>query len=96
MTALVVIEKGNLEAQVTISKESAESEGSILFLDPGEKYKVENLLYTILLKSYNDASRALAEHAGGSIENFVTLMNSKAMELGMTDTHFENPSDFSS
>lgn len=92
MTALLVVENGNLNDTVTISKESAESEGSIMFLEPGDKYLVEDLIYSIMLRSYNDAARALAEYAGGSIENFVLLMNNKAMELNLQNTHFTNPS----
>lgn len=91
MTALVVCEQVRMDSIVTISKDSALSEGSIIFLEPGEKYPVEDLLYAIMLRSYNDAANALAEFAGGSIENFVSLMNNKAAEIGLKDTSFVNP-----
>jgi D-alanyl-D-alanine carboxypeptidase (penicillin-binding protein 5/6) len=92
MTALLVAEKVSLDATVTISRESVESEGSRLFLLPGEKYQVEDLLYAIMLKSYNDAANALAEYTGGSIDAFVEMMNKKASELNLKDTFFINPS----
>ncbi len=91
MTALVVIEHVKLDTSVTISRESAESDGSILFLKPGEKYVVEDLLYAMMLQSYNDAARALAEFAANNIEDFVSLMNNKAVELNLKNTHFMNP-----
>lgn len=91
MTSIIVIEKANMDAKVTISKESAEAEGSILFLEAGEKYTVENLLYAIMLGSYNDAANALAEFVGGDIKTFVNYMNNKVSELNLMDTHFTNP-----
>jgi len=92
MTAIVAIEKCKIDAKVTISKESASSEGSVLNLEGGEKYTVEELLYAVLLTSANDAANALAEFAGGDIDKFVDMMNSKARELKMNDTRFKNPS----
>lgn len=91
MTALVVTEHVKLDTSVTISRESAESDGSILFLQPGEKYVVEDLLYAMMLQSYNDAARALAEFTANNIKDFVSLMNNKAVELNLKDTHFMNP-----
>jgi len=91
MTAVLVIEKGNLEAKVTISKESSTLEGSVLFLTVGEKYTVEDLLNAIIITNANDAANALAEYIGGDISKFVEIMNNKAKELGMNDTHFANP-----
>jgi len=91
MTAVVVLLHSNINDMVTVSKESAESEGSTLLLEPGEKYRLEDLVYAIVLRSYNDAAMALAEHTGGSVEKFVTMMNELAEELGLKDTHFVNP-----
>lgn len=91
MTAILTIEKGNLESKVTISKESTSSEGSVLFLTIGEKYTVEDLLNAIIITNANDAANALAEHIGGDIDKFVEMMNAKAKELKMNDTYFANP-----
>lgn len=91
MTAILVIEKGDLEAKVTISKESSTLEGSVLFLTVGEKYAVEDLLNAIIITNANDAANALAEYIGGDINKFVEIMNNKAKELNMKNTNFINP-----
>jgi D-alanyl-D-alanine carboxypeptidase len=91
MTAIVAIENGRLDDTVTVSKNAAGKEGSSLYLRLGEKIKLENLLYGLMLRSGNDAATAIAEHVGGSLEGFVYLMNRKAEELGLTHTHFANP-----
>lgn len=91
-TALVAIENSNLDDEVTISQRAALSEGSSIYLEPGEKVPVETLLYGLMLRSGNDAAYALAEHAGGSLEGFVDLMNEKADLYGLNDTEFTNPS----
>lgn len=91
MTALIVIEKENLDSKVTVSKESTNSEGSILNLQAGEKYSVEDLLYAIMLSSANDAANALAEYSGGDIPKFVAAMNSKCEKLNLKNTYFRNP-----
>jgi D-alanyl-D-alanine carboxypeptidase (penicillin-binding protein 5/6) len=91
MTALLVSEQVKLDAPVIISKESVESDGSMMFLQPGEKYRVEDLLYAMMLRSYNDAAKALAEFVGGSIDVFVEMMNKKSEDLGLKDTFFINP-----
>ena len=91
MTTLLVIEKTNMLDKVTISKEASGAEGSILHLEAGEKYSVEDLLYALMLKSANDAANALAEYTAGDIEKFVQMMNAKAQELKLTNTVFMNP-----
>lgn len=91
MTALIAIEKSSLGAKVTISKDSARSEGSLLLLESGEKYSVEDLLYSIMLISANDSAVALAEFVGGDVDKFVDMMNNKAHELNLKDTQFRNP-----
>lgn len=91
MTAIVVIEKSNLEDIVTVSKKASGTGGSRLGLHTDDKISVLNLLYGLLLCSGNDAAVALAEHAGGDISNFADLMNLKASELGLTSTHFVTP-----
>lgn len=91
-TAFVVIENSNLDDEVVISREAALSEGSSIYLEPGEKITVETLLYGLMLRSGNDAAYALAEHTGGSFEGFVDLMNEKATFYGLNNTFFTNPS----
>ena len=91
MTAIIVIEKCNLEDIVTVSKKAASTGGSRLGLHTDDKISVLNLLYGLLLCSGNDAAVALAEYVGGDISNFANLMNSKASELYLTSTHFVTP-----
>lgn len=91
-TALVAIENSELDDEVVISHEAAMSEGSSIYLEPGEVTTVETLLYGLMLRSGNDAAYALAEHAGGSVEGFVDLMNEKALYYRLHQTYFTNPS----
>ena len=91
MTAILAIEKAGLGDKVTISKESANVKGSLLNLEVGEKYSLENLLYAAILTSANDAASAVAEYVGGDVNKFVDLMNAKANELKMANTVFKNP-----
>ncbi|GAB0166938.1 serine hydrolase [Lysinibacillus sp. CTST325] len=91
-TALVAIENSNLQDEVVISPRAATAEGSSIYLQAGEKVSVETLLYGLMLRSGNDAATALAEHAGGSVEGFVKLMNERAVVAGLTNTVFMNPS----
>lgn len=91
MTAIVAIEHGKLDDRVKVSKNAFAKEGSSLFLKLGEEMTLENLLYGLMLRSGNDAATAIAEHVGGTEEGFVMLMNEKAMELGLTNSHFMNP-----
>ena len=93
MTALVALESGRgLDEQVTILEEDTRTEGSALYLRPGESVKLETLLYGLLLNSGNDAALAVARFCGGSVEAFVGEMNRKAQALGMENTRFANPS----
>ncbi|MFA5450046.1 MAG: D-alanyl-D-alanine carboxypeptidase family protein [Clostridia bacterium] len=91
MTALVVIEKCNLDDIVTIPKAAVGVEGSSIYLKEGEKLTVKQLLYGLMLRSGNDAATALAIYAGGSTENFADMMNQKAQQMGLKNTHFTNP-----
>ena len=91
MTAIVVIEHRDLSEIATISKKSANTGGSRLGLKTGDKVSVRDLLYGLMLKSGNDAAVALAEYVGGSVEGFANLMNNKANELGLKNTHFVTP-----
>ena len=77
-----------LDEMVPVSREAAQTGGSQVYLDPREQFPVEELLYALMVQSANDAAVALADHVAGSKEGFVALMNQKAAELGMKDTHF--------
>lgn len=91
MTATVVIENANLADTVIVSKKAAGTGGSRLGLKTGDKVTINDLLYGLMLCSGNDAAVALAEYVGGSIEGFSDMMNTKAQELGMVNTHFVTP-----
>ena len=91
MTSIVIIENCNLSDIVEVSKKSAGTGGSRLGLKVGDKITVHDLLYGLMLCSGNDAAVALAEHAGGSIEGFSSLMNNKAKELNLSNTNFVTP-----
>lgn len=91
MTALIALERGYLGDVVKVSEAAAYEAGSAMGLVPGARYTLEDLLYGAMLPSGNDACVAIAEHLGGSVENFVKMMNQRALELGAHDTHFCNP-----
>lgn len=91
LTALIVCEQCDLAQTVQIPKEAVGVEGSSLYLREGEMLTVEQLLYGLMLRSGNDAAVALALHCAGSIEAFAQMMNDKAAELGMKNSHFCNP-----
>ena len=91
MTALLVLERANLNATVTISPAVAAATGHRLRVKAGEKYRVRDLLAAALIESGNDAARALAEHVGDTEARFVGMMNDRAAQLGMKNTHFTNP-----
>lgn len=91
MTALVILERCLPEEEVEILPEYTGIEGSSIYLKPGDKLTVLELLYGMMLASGNDAATALACHAAGSIDKFAELMNLKASELGLKNTSFKNP-----
>ena len=91
MTALIVLENGNLNDVVEVSKKAAGTGGSRLGLTAGAKITVNDLLYGLMLCSGNDAAVALAEHISGSVSEFAVLMNKKANEIGLEHTHFVTP-----
>lgn len=91
MTATIIIENCNLNETIEISKKAAGTGGSRLGLKTGDKITIKDLLYGLMLRSGNDAAVALAEYAGGDINGFAELMNKKAYELGLTNTHFQTP-----
>jgi D-alanyl-D-alanine carboxypeptidase (penicillin-binding protein 5/6) len=91
ITALVTLEHSQLSDTVAIPEEATQSTGGTVRLQAGERLSVEQLLYGMLLHSGNDAAIALAKHSGGSVANFVRLMNVKARGLGAVQSTFRNP-----
>ena len=91
MTALLVVEHGDLDKQVVVSKHAEETGESSIWLEEGEVLSRNDLLYGLMLASANDAAVALAESVAGSEELFVRQMNNRARELNLSDTHFANP-----
>ena len=91
MTALVAVESGDLKKSYAIPAEAVGVEGSSVYLQAGEHLTLEELLYAVMLESANDAAAAVACLVGGSVDGFAGMMNEKAAQLGLTDTHFTNP-----
>ena len=91
LTALVAITHGDLDREVTISKNAASIRGSKVGYVAGEKIRLRELLYGLMYKSGNDAAIAIAEDIGGSIEGFSKIMNDYALSLGLINSHFESP-----
>lgn len=93
MTAILALKNGNLKDTVTISQEALDlEEGSqVCGFQAGDKIELDGLIRCLLVYSGNDAAAAIAEHVGGTEENFVQMMNEEAVRLGMTGTHFTNP-----
>ena len=92
ITLLTALEYGNLDENVTASPNAASTEGSSLWLSPGEQLKLRDMLYGIMLVSGNDATVAVAEHISGSVEGFAKLMTEKAHALGAVNSNFVNTS----
>ena len=90
MTALVALGAGDLDRVYTVKPEYAAVEGSSMYLKAGETLSLQDTLYGLMLASGNDAAVAIAGECGG-MTAFVGKMNAKAAELGLTDTHFDNP-----
>ena len=96
MTLLLVAEaisdnRLSLDQEVTASEYAVSMGGSQVYLEANSKYKIIELIKAVGIGSANDAAVVLAEVVGGTVENFVAMMNSKAKELGLTDTNFKNP-----
>ena len=92
MTAIVAIESGKLDDTVTIGEEVLKAYGSGIYIKVGEQLTLRDLLYGLMLRSGNDAALAIAHYVGGSVEEFVNMMNEKASTLGMKNSVFNNPS----
>ena len=94
MSALVILEKGQLDDLVTISPNAARAHKTHLRMKAGQVFRLDDLLKAMLIMSANDACLAAVEHVGGDEAQFVALMNDKAMALGLADTHFSNGCGF--
>ena len=93
MTSLIALENGNLSDTITMSENAVwgiERGSSHIALDVGEEINFEDALYAVLVVSANEAAWGVAEHIGGTLENFCDMMNQKAEELGCVSTHFVN------
>lgn len=91
LTALVILERGRLSEMVQVSRAAAETGGHRLGLQAGQRISLGDLLSAILILSANDAATAAAEHVGGDLLGFTTLMNAKAGAIGMRNSLFANP-----
>ena len=91
MTALVAIENKNPMDVVKVSDEILTIDGSNIYAEIGENFLFSDLLYGMMLRSGNDASMIIAKNTGGTVDNFVKMMNQKASVLGLKNTYFENP-----
>lgn len=91
MTCILALEYGNLSDVVTASANAAAQPKVHLGMRSGQQYKLEDLLYSLMLESHNDSAVAIAEHIAGSVECFAELMNQKARDLGCMDTCFITP-----
>ena len=92
LTAIVAIENGDLDVWVEITYEDIHQVGSSLYMVPGDRMLLRDLLYGLMLRSGNDAAWVIARHVGGDVDSFVTMMNKKAAEIGMEKSIFQNPS----
>lgn len=90
MTGLLVVERADLRSVATVSREASRETGTRLGFSPGDRVIVLELLAATLIGSANDACHVLAEHVAGSEAKFVTLMNARAREMGLSDTRFAN------
>lgn len=92
MTALLALESGNIGDDVTITKDMLGATGTLLGLEEGWKITLYDLVVGAMVISGNDAADSIAVAVGGTKENFVSMMNERAAELGMLNTHFDTPS----
>lgn len=91
MTCIITLENANLDDVVTVSSYAARMPDVQLNINTGDQYYLRDLLYSLMLESHNDVAVAIAEHVGGSVEGFATMMNHKAKELGCENTNFVTP-----
>ena len=91
LTCIVALETCNLEDMVTISAKAASQPRVRMDMKEGDQYTLKDMLYGLMLESYNDCAVAIAEHVAGSTEEFAKLLNKKAIEIGCLDTYFITP-----
>lgn len=91
MTALLAIESGLLEETATVSARAAKAPKTKLGVSVDDEYILNDLLYPLMLESSNDVAIVIAEHVGGSVEEFAIMMNERAEEIGAIDTYFVTP-----
>ncbi len=91
MTCILALEHAGTGETVTVSREAASQPQVKMGMKEGEQYSLKDLLYALMLESYNDSAVAIAEHVGGSVEGFAQMMNKKAEDLGCEDTFFITP-----
>ena len=91
MTCILALENGKMDDIVVFSENAVSQPKVHLGVAEGTKFYLKDLLYSLMLESHNDSAVAIAEHIGGSVENFATMMNQKAMEIGCTKTHYVTP-----
>lgn len=90
MTALVTITVSDINKEVEVGNEVLKAYGSAIYIEPGEKITIRDLLYGLMLRSGNDAATIIAKNVGGSMEGFTTMMNEMAINIGMKNTYFYN------
>lgn len=90
MTAIIAIENGSLEEEITVDEQVLKAYGSAIYIEVGEKITLKDLLYGLMLRSGNDAAIVIANAIAGSMQDFTNLMNEKAKELNMQNTKFLN------
>lgn len=91
LSALVILEAGNLQKTITITKEDTNAAPIKLGFKAGQQYRKVDLLHALMVRSFNDVALALARDTAGSVPRFVAMMNAKARRLGMRNSHFINP-----
>jgi len=91
LTALVALESAETKRMVTVTDADTKVEPTKLYLKPGERLPLGTLVQALLIKSYNDAAQCVARSVGGSVAGFSAMMNRRAAQLGMRNSHFLNP-----
>lgn len=91
LTCILALENARPKDLVTVSAKAASQPDVQLNIREGEQYYLEDLLYSLMLKSHNDTAVAIAEHVGSSVEGFARMLNEKAQKIGCEDTHFVTP-----
>lgn len=91
LTCILALEYGNLEEIVEVSSYAASMPKVKLYVKQGERYRLEDLLYSLMLESHNDSAVVIAEAVGGSVEGFASMMNQKARDIGCFDSYFITP-----